>query len=753
MTGSTLLHYQIGVKLGAGGMGEVYKAKDTRLGREVAIKVLPAGMIGDQGRIQRFIREAQSASLLNHPNIITIHDIAEVGGAHFIVMEYLPGKTLGDTIPPHGLEAAVAVRYGQQIAGALAKAHGAGIVHRDLKPANIMLTQDDAVKVLDFGLAKLTESGAIGEFDATLTAQTAAGTIMGTAAYMSPEQAEGKPVDARSDIFSFGLVLYEMLSGQRAFSGDSPMATLAAILREEPPRLRNISPELDRIVARCMRKDPASRFQTMLDVKHALEEATAKPAPAPEIIPSIAVLPFANMSGDKDNEYFSDGLAEEIINALTKLPGLKVTARTSAFAFKGKNEDVRQIGEALNAAHILEGSVRRAGSRVRVTAQLIAIADGCHLWSERYDREMNDIFAIQDEISQAIVDVLKVKLVRQAVVESHRTSNLDAYAAHLEGRYHFGRYTAAGITRSIECFERAIALDPEYSPAHAGLAEAYIYITFFSPMRPRDAVAKAMAAAERAIQLNPDAVDGYLARGLILATCEHNWTAAAQDFDRALQVNPDFPMAHIRRAIWYLVPVGRIEEAVVEIQRALELDPLSPLARSVEAWVLHLAGRGQAAVEHIRVSLQLFPNYILGTWLSGWVLAGEGLFEEAETALRRALQIDDYGGNSWVNSVLAAVYGRQSQLTGDWVRSLERAGEASLILTQLEELSSRHHVSPLAFAMIHTALGDLEKAYEWWEKAVEERETWLALVLREPLYAEPLAGPRYQALLRKANLA
>jgi tetratricopeptide (TPR) repeat protein len=272
-------------------------------------------------------------------------------------------------------------------------------------------------------------------------------------------------------------------------------------------------------------------------------------------------------------------------------------------------------------------------------------------------------------------------------------------------------------------------------------------------MRPRDAVANAMGAAERSIQLNPDAVDGYLARGLILATCEHNWTGAAQDFDRALQVNPDFPMAHIRRAIWYLVPVGRIEEAVAEIQRALELDPLSPLARSVEAWVLHLAGRGQAAVEHIRVSLQLFPNYILGTWLSGWVLAGEGLFEEAETALRRALQIDDPGGNSWMNSVLAAIYGRQSQLTGDWVRSLERAGEASRILAEVEELSARQHVSPLAFAMIHTALGDLEKAYEWWEKAVEERETWLALVLREPLYAEPLAGPRYEALLRKANLA
>jgi serine/threonine protein kinase/Tfp pilus assembly protein PilF len=751
MTGSTLLHYQIGVKLGAGGMGEVYKAKDTRLGREVAIKVLPAGMIGDRGRIQRFIREAQAASLLNHPNIITIHDIAEVGGAHFIVMEYLPGKTLGDTIPPKGLEPAVAVRYGQQIAGALAKAHGAGIVHRDLKPANIMLTQDDAVKVLDFGLAKLMESGAIGEFDATLTAQTAAGTVMGTTAYMSPEQAEGKPVDARSDIFSFGLVLYEMLSGQRAFAGDSPIATLAAILREEPPRLHNISPELERIVARCLRKDPASRFQTMLDVRHALENATTKAAPlVAEEVPSIAVLPFANMSGDKDNEYFSDGLAEEIINALTRLPGLKVIARTSAFAFKDKNEDVRQIGEALNAAHILEGSVRRAGSRVRVTAQLIAVADGCHLWSERYDREMHDIFAIQDEIAQAIVGVLKIRLVRRADQPAH-TPNIEAYTAYLEGRYLFGQYTATGIARSLQYFERAIALDPDYAAAHAGLAEAYIYITLFSPMRPRDTVAKALAAAEKAIQLNPGGVDGYLARGFIRGTCEHDWPGAAQDFDHALQLNPDSPTAHYRRAIWYLVPVGRIEEAVVETQRALELDPLSAPGRFVEAWILHLAGRGQAAVEHARVALQMFPNSILGSWLSGFVLAGEGLFEEAESVLRRALDIDPK--NIWVSSILAVVYARQTQLTDDWVGSLQQAGEVSRILDELEELSTRKYVTPLAFAMPHAALGDVEKAYEWFEKAFEERETWLAPVLREPLYAEALAGPRYQALLRKANLA
>jgi len=666
-------------------------------------------------------------------------------------MEYVPGKTLGDTIPPNGLEPAVALRYGQQIAGALAKAHGAGIVHRDLKPANIMLTLDDAVKVLDFGLAKLTESAAIGEFDATITAQTAAGTVMGTAAYMSPEQAEGKPVDARSDIFSFGLVLYEMLSGQRAFSGDSPIATLAAILREEPPRLHNISPELDRIVARCLRKDPTSRFQTMLDVRHALENATTKAVPVvAEAAPSIAVLPFANMSGDKDNEYFSDGLAEEIINALTRLPGLKVIARTSAFAFKGKNEDIRQIGETLNAAHILEGSVRRAGSRVRVTAQLIAVADGCHLWSERYDREMNDIFAIQDEISQAIVDVLKVRLVRPTDQPSY-TPKIEAYTAYLEGRYHFSLYTASGITRSLECFERAIALDPDYAAAHAGLAESHIYITLFSSMRARDAVAKARAAAEKAIQLNPGAVDGYLARGFVRGTCEHDWRGAAQDFDHALQLNPNSPSAHYRRAVWYLVPVGRIEDAVTETQRALELDPLSAPGRFVEAWILHVAGRGQAAVEHTRVALEMFPNSIFGSWLSGFVMAGQGLFEEAETVLQRALHIDPE--NIWVRSILAAVYARQTQVSDDWVRSLERAREASRILAELEELSTRQHVTPLAFAMPYTTLGDLDKAYEWFEKALEERETWLASVLREPLYVEALAGPRYQALLRKANLA
>jgi serine/threonine protein kinase/Flp pilus assembly protein TadD len=741
MTGRTLLQYQIGVKLGAGGMGEVYKAKDTRLGRDVAIKVLPAGMIDNPERRQRFIREARAASLLNHPNIVTIHDIAEADGAHFIVMEYVPGKTLADAIPARGMEPAVALRYGQQIAGALAKAHGAGIVHRDLKPANIMLTPEDTVKVLDFGLAKLADSSVIGESDATLTAQTQAGAILGTAAYMSPEQADGKPVDARSDIFSFGLVLYEMLSGQRAFAGDSPITTLAAILREEPPQLRNISPELDRIVMRCLRKDPAGRFQTMLDVMHALEDAASRPAPVVEKIPSIAVLPFANMSGDKDNEYFSDGLAEEIINALTKLPGLKVTARTSAFAFKGKHEDIRGIGEALTVAHILEGSVRRAGNRVRVTAQLIAIADGCHLWSERYDREMSDIFAIQDEISQAIVDVLKVKLIRQPnqPIVPRRTANPAAHQSYLEGRYHFMQFTAASLARGLECYRRSVALDPDYAAPHAGLAECYLYLSLYGPSPFRDAIPKVLAAAERAIQLDPGAVEGYLPRGIIRGAYEYNWSAADQDFDKALQLNPDDAMAHYRRGIWFLMPTGRMDEAVAECQRAVELDPLSILTRCIEAFVLNIAGRNEAAIQRARSALELFPDSFLAYFLSGMTLGGCGWFEEAAAIVERGSRA--IPGDVWLATVQAAIYARQG-----------RTEEVSGILGWVGELSGREAAPLVILGMLQAVSGNLDQGFRLLETAVEQRHLWTVPMLRAPLFAEFLAGPRYQDLFRKMNL-
>ncbi|MDE3168282.1 MAG: protein kinase, partial [Acidobacteriota bacterium] len=560
--GSRIGPYEILDRLGAGGMGEVYTARDTRLGRVVAIKFLNAA------HSDRFQHEARAIAALNHPHICTLHDI----GPDYLVMEYVEGAPLQGPLKPEE-----ALRLGLQIAEALEAAHSKGIIHRDLKPANILVNQA-GVKLLDFGLAKLQQETQAGEDTVT---QTQAGTILGTAAYMSPEQAEGRPADARSDVFSFGLVLYEMLSGRRAFSGQTSVSTLAAILHKEPEPLGG-PPEIEGIVKRCLRKAPAERFQTISDVAAALRAVRFS-----ERTPSIAVLPFANMSGDKENEYFSDGLAEEIINALTKVPGLKVAARTSTFAFKDKNEDIRRIGETLGVAQVLEGSVRKSGNRLRVTAQLIAIADGYHLWSERFDRQMTDVFEIQDEISQAIVDALKLKLVRTAA--PRRTASLAAYQAYLEGNYHRLQLTEAGLTRGREYLERAIALDPAYAAPQAALAVCYLYQALYAAVPAREVVPKALAAAERAIGLDPEEAEGYMARGMVKGACEFDWPAAGRELERAVQLNPDSSSAHYRMGWWYALPVGRVAEALARMRRAAELDPLSVLTRGLEAMILGIA--------------------------------------------------------------------------------------------------------------------------------------------------------------------
>ncbi len=451
MVGTTISHYEVLEKLGEGGMGLVFKARDLQLGRFVAIKVLIAGSDESASHRARFIQEARAASSLNHPNIITIYDIVDLaegepslGEGECIVMEFVRGKTLGELIEGGRIPAVDCLKYAMQIADALAAAHNIGIVHRDLKPANVMVTPEGLAKVLDFGLAKLageeTGAGALafGASDTTMSIhmngeqpRTAEGAIIGTVAYMSPEQAQGQKVDARSDIFSFGSVLYEVFTGERAFQGSSGLATLTAVLRDTPAAFSKSGSdapgEVEDVVMRCLRKDPDQRYQSMGDVKNALEQiyfasrsgilqfsSGVWKRPATKVIPSIAVLPFLNLSSDKENEYFSDGLAEEIINALTKIDNLRVTARTSAFVFRGTQQDVRQIGETLHVANVLEGSVRKAGNRVRISVQLIEVAEGNNLWSERYDREMTDVFEIQDEISQAIVAKLKVKLASQS---------------------------------------------------------------------------------------------------------------------------------------------------------------------------------------------------------------------------------------------------------------------------------------------------------------------------------------------------
>jgi TolB-like protein len=535
--GARLGAYEIVSALGAGGMGEVYRARDTRLERDVAIKVLPEAFATDPDRLRRFEQEARAIAALNHPHICQIHDI----GPGYLVLEYVEGESL------HGAMAVEqALRLALQIVSALEAAHRRGILHRDLKPANIMVTREGTAKLLDFGLAKPMGSPEGGPQDVTRTVE---GTVLGTTAYMSPEQAEGKPLDARSDVFGFGAVLYEMLSGTRAFAGHTAAQVVSAVLRDDPPPL--LAPAaLDRIVRRCLQKEPAQRFQTMADVRTALEQLSVKPV---DQQPSIAVLPFADMSAGKDHEWFSDGLAEEIINALAQIPGLKVIARTSAFAFKGKQKDIRRIAEALGVTNVLEGSVRKAGSCIRVTAQLITAADGSHLWSERYDREMTDVFAIQDEIAQAIAGALQLKLAAKPANARH-TPKLPAYEALLKGRHRMLRHSVESLARAKDSFEQAMALDPDYAEPHANLGFNY-FLQVMTGMRSlRETMPLVRAEAKEALNLDPAESGPHFLLGAVAAAYEYDWKRAADHFAIAMAGTSVSAETHWAYASLYLQP-------------------------------------------------------------------------------------------------------------------------------------------------------------------------------------------------------
>ena len=546
--GTRLGPYEIVSLLGAGGMGEVYKATDTRLGRTVAIKTLTGGH-GD-----RFTQEARAIAALSHPHICVLHDV----GPDYLVMEYLEGTPLCGP-----LSVDEAPRVASEVVDALEVAHAKGILHRDLKPANILMTST-GTKLLDFGLAKIAGDDAAG------ATQTMAGTVLGTAAYMSPEQAQGMPADARSDVFSLGAVLYELLSGRRVFERGSILDTLNAVVRDEPPTLA--SPAAD-LVARCLAKEASLRFQTMADLKAALQHLRAQSKAAPAM-PSIAVLPFANMSRDADDEYFSDGLAEEIINALAQVSGLKVIARTSAFAFKGRNEDIRRIAETLGVTNVLEGSVRRAGSRIRVTAQLILAADGTHLWSQRYDREMSDIFAVQDEIAAAIADALKLKLMP---APERRMPSVPAYEAYLRYRSYQWRFTREASQRSRECLEQALTLDPDFALPYVGLADYNLALAAVGGIPSHEAMPRARQLAMRALEIDPDLPEAHAMLGIVAGHYDYDWMEAERRF--GLATRRDSMSPHLRQwyGTFYLFSVGRTQEAQRQGARVLEEDPLSPM--------------------------------------------------------------------------------------------------------------------------------------------------------------------------------
>jgi TolB-like protein len=718
--------YEILAPIGAGGMGEVYKATDTRLGRVVAVKILASEFS------ERFEIEARAISAVNHPNICALYDIGTHEGRGYLVLEYLEGKPLQGP-----LRADETVRVSVLIATAIEAAHRKGITHRDLKPGNIMMADDGSVKLLDFGLAKLTESG---DMDVT---RTVAGTVIGTAAYMAPEQAEGKPLDARSDIFSFGAVMYELVAGRRAFPGDSMATVLTSLLRDDPPALGSVAPPgLEAIVMRCLRKNPADRFQQMLEVRAALEllrtPTQAIPVHVARAEASIAVLPFVNLSADKENEYFSDGLAEEIINALTQVRGLKVTARTSAFAFRGEKQDIRKIAETLNVRTILEGSVRRAGSRIRVSTQLINAADGYHLWSERYDAEMADVFAVQDEIASAIAGALKLTLSADLAEVRRHTPSLPAFEALLKGRHLQFDGTPEGLERSKEYFELAISLDPEYALAHAALA-GYFWGLAFNGLRPaREVMAFAREELLRALELDPSLPEAQASLAVGAAAYDYDWKESERLFQLALAGGSVSAMVRWCYAFYYLMPLGRLNQAVDELEHALEEDPLNMGMQIALINGLHAAGLDQRALREAHKTLELDKNRWSVYLALARIYAFRGEMAEAVAAAEKAYQLASW--NIRVIAILAAALIR----SGDRERAAEFVDKL--------HASSGTYGSSMALAVFHAMCGETGEAADWFEKAIEQRDPSVIGYLRTPLMKPLQSSPRWPALAKVMNL-
>ena len=697
MIGTTLSHFQITAKLGEGGMGEVYRATDTKLGREVAIKVLPAEMATDPDRLERFQREAKALAALDHPNIVSVYSVEEADGIYFLAMGLAEGQPLGELIPAAGMERGLFLDIAVQLADALSAAHEKGVVHRDLKPANVMVTPEGRVKVLDFGLAKLMhEQGTLDNTRLATEALTQEGLVMGTVPYMSPEQVEGKTVDPRTDIFSLGILLYEMLTGERPFAGDSVAGLMSAILKDTPRAVdesrSDLPRHLERVILRSLEKDPQDRYPTARDIhaelktlRHEVElsQVTGRAPAAPSgtssrrrwalagavllamvlgsmvvgrflrtdreeeataaVDKSIAVLPFTNMSGDPEQEYFGDGIAEEILNALDGIQDLRVAARTSAFSFKGTGTDVRTIGEKLGVAHVLEGSVRTSGDRLRINAQLINASDGFRLWSETFDRDLTDVFAVQEEIARAIAEALTVEL---AVADAtHQfvetgTDNLEAYNDYLRGNFRMGGlYDYPALLDAIRDFERAVEADPDFADAWGALAMAYSNLHIWSTFD--DVAAPLERAVTRALELDPEQSGALAGKAWFTVRTTWDWQAAERLYVRAVDQQGRDTFAVDFYAALQLAPLGRVDEAVALYREALAADPFHVMLGFDLAWVLALAERWEASIEEADRVMAFEPNFAWGPALKTLGLTKVGTPAEIRATLELIPDLDD----------------------------------------------------------------------------------------------------------------
>jgi serine/threonine protein kinase/Flp pilus assembly protein TadD len=704
--------YKIIEEIGRGGMGVVYKAEDTRLKRTVALKFLPPEFTQDQEARQRFIQEAQAAAALDHSNICTVYEVDETDGQTFIAMSYIDGQSLKDKLGDGPLPVDEAKDIAIQVAQGLKEAHYKGIVHRDIKPANIMLTEKGQAKITDFGLAKLSGGADL----------TKASTIIGTVAYMSPEQARGEAVDLRTDIWSLGAMLYEMLTGERPFKKNHEQALIFSILNDQPKPIKSLRPDvplaIENTFQKAIEKDPRKRFESVGELIKGLQ---IQPSTSDsKVKKSIAVLPFSNMSADSEQEYFCDGISEELINALANVRDLHVVARTTAYSFKGKKIDVRDIGKKLNVEAVLEGSVRKSGNRLRITAQLINIADGYHLWSERFDREMKDIFDIQDEITLAIVDKLKLKLLggeKAAIVKRH-TEDQDAYNLYLMGRNFLQMLTVEGFIKGIEYLEQAADKDPDFALPFAALAIAYCNRSYWGNLAPDEAYPKAQVLTKRALEIDGSLALAYAASGFIKTFYDWDWLGANQDFRHALELNPNF--SDIYQYYSYLLTfTHRHDDAVSIAKRAQELDPFSSLVNSHLGLILYWAGRIDEAVGVYKTTLSINPDYWHAHWILGQIYTHKSMDDEALIEYEKACELS--GQNPVTVMALASFYFR----VGPKQRSEK-------LIESLVDRSKSEYVCPMVFYFVNFIQGDLDQASVWLDKSCAERDSFLLWMLTHP---------------------
>ena len=737
--GIRLGRYEIIGPLGSGGMGEVYRARDPRLDRNVAVKVLPAAWADNPERLGRFEVEARATAALNHPHILAIYDIGSHQGAPYLVTELLDGRSLSERIHEGPLTPTDAVALAIQIAQGLAAAHERGIVHRDLKPDNILIVRDDQVKILDFGLAKIR--GALDQEAKTTAWQTQAGALLGTFGYMAPEDVRARGSDHRADLFAFGAVLFEMLTRERAFKADTSFGAIAAVLEHQVPGPSTLNPDvplaLDLIVSRCLEKDPSRRFQSAREIIQALKEAVEQP-PAPRTerrasLPSIAVLPFVDMSALRDQDYFCEGVAEEITNMLAQARGLRVIARTSAFRFKGQARDVREIGRALGATAVLEGSIRTGGNRIRIAIQLVDTAGGHQLWSERFDRNLDDVLDVQDDISRRVAESLSARLTAEPT--AGRTSDPEAHTLYLRGRHAWNKRTEADLELSVDYFRRALGRDGGYAHAYAGLADSLITLGIYGVRAPSDVVPPARSAALQALGLAPDLPGPLACLGCIEGLHDGLWDSAIQNFHRAIELNGD----DSRLRQWYatnaLVPLGRFDEALSELRLAQTLDPLSlPISASIGI-TLYYGRRFEQAADALNDTCRLEGRFGLARMFLGYVYTALGRFDEAIRELEAAMSV---GGRTPEN--LSAL--------GFTLAASGHADRAASAFDELLALSARRYVSPVLTAQLLTGLGDASTALDELERARQVRALDLVWVRSRHTFDALRSEPRFQPLVR-----